>query len=191
MTGRRTTSGVRTIRFMAVGAIGIAVQLGALHLLADVTRLDILLAAPVSIAMAIIHNFVWHRGWTWRDRHQLPWLAGLARFGLANGAVSLIGNTFVTAALVRIAGWTPVAANALAIVVCGVFNYWLADRVVFLDRPVTRQVAPIDGGYSARSAASGSTRDARQAGTAPETKPTAISTTLAIVSVAGSRGDSP
>ncbi len=51
---------------------------------------------------------------------------------------------------------------------CGVLNYWLADAQVFVARR-----------YSARSAVSGSTREARQAGTTPAHVPARNSATVA------------
>jgi putative flippase GtrA len=53
------------------------------------------------------------------------------RFAAANGLVSLVGNVVLMALLVTALGFTPVAANLLAISACGWVNYLLSDRVVF------------------------------------------------------------
>jgi putative flippase GtrA len=76
---------------------------------------------------------VWHVRWTWRDRSSGPagTVAAFARFALANGAVSLVGNMLLMAGLVGAAGLPPVAANVLAIAACGVVNFELGDRLVF------------------------------------------------------------
>lgn len=127
------TSIARAARFAVVSGLGSGVQLGVLASL-----LALGLAHPAAttagVAGAVVHNYVWHRRWTWRDRATGPWLAGLGGFALANGLVSLIGNLAVMAVLVDGAGVAPVAAGVVAIAVCGLVNLGLADRVVFVSR---------------------------------------------------------
>ena len=68
--------------------------------------------------MAVLHNFVWHQHWTWRDRPSAsaPTVAvRLVRFHLLNGTVSLVGNLAVMAVLCGALGMDPVAANVVAI----------------------------------------------------------------------------
>lgn len=126
------TARVRFLRFNTVGALGILVQLAALWLLADVARAHYLLATTAAVGLAVVHNFVWHRWWTWRDRADAGSLpAAFVRFAVANGALSLVGNLGLTATLVSGAHVNPVAANAVAIGFCGLLNFWLGDVVVF------------------------------------------------------------
>jgi putative flippase GtrA len=120
----------RFLRFSAVGALGVAVQLVSLHLLTGIAAVHYLIATPIAVTLAVAHNFIWHRLWTWRDRDVQPTRA-CARFALANGVLSLVSNVGVTAALVSGAGVYPVAANAVAIVTSGLLNFWLGDAVVF------------------------------------------------------------
>jgi putative flippase GtrA len=123
---------VRFLRFNTVGAAGIAVQLAALAFLSHVAHVHYLFATPAAIGLAVMHNFIWHRRWTWHDRaRQRGPIAAFARFAAANGAVSLAGNLAVMATLVSGAHVEPVAANAVAIAVCGLLNFWLGDAVVF------------------------------------------------------------
>ena len=122
----------RAVRFNVVGAGGVAVQLGALWLLADVARISYLIATPIAVGLAVAHNFLWHRRWTWEDRAGATGLAAaFVRFAAANGAVSLAGNLGVMATLVSGAHVTPVVANGVAIGVCGLLNFWLGDTLVF------------------------------------------------------------
>ena len=123
---------VRFLRFNAVSAAGIAIQLAALWLLADVAHVHYLIATPAAVGLAVVHNFVWHWRWTWCDRGRAgdPIFA-LARFAAANGAVSLAGNLAVMVTLVSGAHVEPVVANGFAIGVCGLLNFWLGDAVVF------------------------------------------------------------
>ena len=132
-----TTTAIRWLRFNLVGAAGVAVQLGTLAMLLAL-GLDYLPAAGLAVETAILHNFLWHEAWTWRDRGGgggAGKVGRLARFHLANGAVSLLGNLAVTALLVECGGLSPLVANAAAIGICGLVNFLLSDRWVFGCRP--------------------------------------------------------
>ena len=123
---------MRFVRFNAVGAAGVGVQLVAVWLLADVAHVHYLLATPAAVALAVVHNFIWHRRWTWYDRDKAGGgIAAFVRFAVANGALSLAGNLGVMATLVSGAHAEPVVANGVAISVWGLLNFWLGDAVVF------------------------------------------------------------
>lgn len=119
----------RFAAFNLVGLAGIAVQLAGVIVL---TRAGVqyLAATAAAVMISVVHNFAWHSLWTWRDR-QSPLAGTFARFVLANGTISLLGNLGVMATLVAGAGVPPVAANIAAIIVCGLVNFWLGDAVVF------------------------------------------------------------
>jgi putative flippase GtrA len=119
----------RSLAFAVVGAIGLAFQLAALHLLV-VCGVPVAAAAAMAVVVAILHNFAWHRCWTWRDRSG-SWPAQLARFAGLNGVVSIAGNVALTSGLVA-SGVPLAAANLAAVAACGVANFLLADRAVFL-----------------------------------------------------------
>jgi putative flippase GtrA len=123
---------MRFVRFNTVGAAGVGVQLVAVWLLADVAHVHYLLATPAAVGLAVVHNFIWHRRWTWYDRDKAGGIfAAFVRFAVANGALSLAGNLGVMATLVSGAHAQPVVANGVAISVCGLLNFWLGDAVVF------------------------------------------------------------
>jgi len=126
----------RFAAFNAVGALGVGVQLGSLWLLTGVAAVHYLIATPLSIACAVVHNFIWHRRWTWKDRHgprvtTPETLATFARFAMTNGLTSLAVNISVMVVLVSGAHVDPVPANAVAILSSGLLNFWLGDVVVF------------------------------------------------------------
>jgi putative flippase GtrA len=122
----------RVVRFNAVGAAGMGVQLSALWLLADVAHVHYMVATPVAVGLAVVHNFIWHWWWTWHDRADASVLAAaFVRFAAANGVVSLAGNLGVMATLVSGAHVEPVVANGVAIGVCGLLNFWLGHTFVF------------------------------------------------------------
>jgi putative flippase GtrA len=125
------SASLRAVRFAAIGALGVALQLAVLHVLASILGVPYIVATAVAVVSAVIHNFAWHRRWTWRDRPDDRVSKAFVRFALANGAVSLVGNIMAMALLVGVISLPIVAANAIAIGVCGILNYHLADRFVF------------------------------------------------------------
>lgn len=127
----------RFVRFNAVGALGIGVQLGAIWALTALAGLSYVTATAVGVSLAIAHNFVWHLRWTWGDRALGGSRAAQAfvAFAAANGVVSYAGNLAIMVALVDGAGVPVLSANLIAITACGVLNFWLGDRVVFESSP--------------------------------------------------------
>jgi putative flippase GtrA len=132
------TTAVRFARFNIVGALGIGVQLAVVALLSAWTNVGPTAASAVAVAVALLHNFAWHVGWTWRDRHLRGRTAALAfaRFAGVNGVLSLAGTAAMIPALTGPAHLSPVAANVVTIAICGVLNFVLADRLGFRDQPL-------------------------------------------------------
>lgn len=126
------TSG-RAIRFAAVGAAGLIVQLGAIWLLHDGFGLHYELAAFVATELAIVHNFVWHARWTWADREASIDGTGrrLLRFHVSSGAISLIGALLLMPVLVDDAHLNVLLADVLVVVSCAAANFVAIDRAVF------------------------------------------------------------
>ena len=131
---RARLSFLRWLKFNAVGAIGIGVQLGALAFFRSILQFDYRLATALAVETAVVHNFLWHERFTWRDRpaaRPLQSVARLARFNATNGAVSLVGNLLIMAALVGQLHMNYVVANLIAVAVCALVNFLLSDRLVF------------------------------------------------------------
>lgn len=130
---------MRWLKFNAVGAMGGTVQLGLLALFVHVVGMHYLLATALSVEAAIIHNFVWHRRWTWADRRGASDAAGaaLARFNLTNGLVSIGGNLLSSCLLTGLWRIDPVVANLVSIAVGSLANLFLSDRVVFVSHEET------------------------------------------------------
>lgn len=124
----------RWLAFNGVGLLGVAVQLTMLGLLTRVFHIHYLVATAVAVETAVLHNFLWHQRWTWRDR---PSRSGadtafrLVRFQALNGMVSMVGNLLTMAVLVGALEMTPVAANLIAIVVCSMINFFASELLVF------------------------------------------------------------
>jgi putative flippase GtrA len=134
---------MRWLKFSVVGTMGAALQLA---LLAFFARLGMhyLLATAISVEAAILHNFVWHRRWTWHDRLCAPDAAGsaLARFNLTNGLVSISGNLLSAYLLAGFWRIDPVVASAVSIAIGAFANFFLSDRVVFVSHGETAERLP-------------------------------------------------
>src|SRR5438477_528740 len=108
----------RAAAFVAVGAIGFVVQLASLAVLTSLAHWHWLAATIASVELAVVHNFVWHDRWTWRERRRGgpgAALVRLVRFNAANGATSLAGNAVLMLLLAGLGGMPPVQANVIAV----------------------------------------------------------------------------
>ena len=125
---------LRWIKFNAVGAGGIVVQLATLSVFRSWLKLDYLLATGLAVEIAVVHNFLWHERFTWADRPATRCFRSLFRlvkFNASNGAVSMVGNLGLMRLLVGEVKLNYVASNLVAIVVCSLVNFLLSDRLVF------------------------------------------------------------
>ncbi len=59
---------IRWVRFNLVGAVGMVVQLAALSLFNRLLHGRYLIASAAALELTVLHNFVWHTQYTWRDR---------------------------------------------------------------------------------------------------------------------------
>jgi len=124
----------RWLRFNLVGAMGTGVQLGSLAVFNRVAPGHYMWASAAALELTLLHNFVWHVHYTWRDRVGSVG-AQFVRFHLSNGVVSMVGNLGLMRVLVNGAGMPVLAANAVAIVGCGLANFCLGDWWAFAGRP--------------------------------------------------------
>lgn len=129
---RDTTVLRRFFRFSAVGAIGVVVQAATLAILLRISGLHYLLATAFAVETAVLHNFAWHKRWTWADRVGSQAMMTLLKFNVTTGAASLIGNLVLMFLLVGVLNLKPQVANLMTIAVCSLLNFALADRFVFL-----------------------------------------------------------
>jgi putative flippase GtrA len=123
---------IRWGKFNLVGAMGVVVQLVALALFARLAPGHYLYATAAAIELTLLHNFVWHLRFTWRDRRErAAVLAQLVRFHLSNGLVSILGNLALMRVLVHGAHLPLLAANGIAILCCSVANFYLGNCWAF------------------------------------------------------------
>ena len=125
--------GARFFRFNLVGVAGFVLQIATLGLLLG-AGVHYLVATALAVEVAILHNFLWHERWTWKDRpaEGRSRLGRLARFHLLNGTVSLAGNLILMRVLVGALGLPALLANLIAVLACALANFAASDRAVFL-----------------------------------------------------------
>jgi putative flippase GtrA len=127
---------IRWGKFNLVGGIGMVVQLAAFaffnRLLAD----HFLYASIAAIELTLLHNFVWHSQYTWRDRRDdATRFRKLVRFHLSNGLISMIGNLALMHMLVERARVPLLLSNVVAILCCSIANFCLGNKWAFARAP--------------------------------------------------------
>lgn len=124
---------LRWMRFNLVGGLGIAIQLGSLGILKDLLHVQYLVATAIAVELAVLHNFVWHTRYTWKDRPGgvRVTLQRLLRFHLGNGLISIAGNLALMRLLAGSLGLHYLAANAISIAVCSFANFASSEWFVF------------------------------------------------------------
>ena len=138
MSWRET--GVRWLKFNAVGGIGIGVQLAVLTVLKSGLQLDYLLATGLAVEAAVVHNFLWHERFTWSDRVADSSLVRFVKFNLTTGLFSIAGNLVLMRVLVGWGKMNFLVANMVTIAACSLVNFLVSDRVVFAERSETGTV---------------------------------------------------
>jgi putative flippase GtrA len=129
--------GLRWLKFNAVGAIGVVVQLAALAILVSGLGVGYLPATAAAVEIAVLHNFVWHERFTWKDRGGVPRrevLMRLIRFHLSNGAISLAGNLVLMRLLTGALHVNYLVANIASIAVLSLANFAASHTFVFRAR---------------------------------------------------------
>ncbi len=122
---------LRWVRFNSVGIAGFVVQLATLWILSRGLGIHYLLATPLAVEIAVLHNFVWHEKWTWRGLSAEHRWRRLVRFHIANGFVSILSNVLLTWLFKQWMGLPLLASNALAVIAMALLNFALAATWVF------------------------------------------------------------
>lgn len=118
----------RWLKFNAVGLMGVVVQLAVLQGLVK-TGVHYLFATAIAVEFAVLHNYVWHKRWTWKERG--PASGALWRFHVGNGLLSLVLNLALMRVFAGLLGMPVVLANLAAITLVSILNFVVGDRWVF------------------------------------------------------------
>jgi putative flippase GtrA len=126
---------IRWGKFNLVGTIGMVVQLGALALFNRSIPGHYMVASAAALELTLLHNFLWHLRYTWRDRRgESAQAAQLLRFHLSNGLVSMVGNLALMRVLVDGMHLPIIVSNGIAILCCSVLNFFLGNNWAFAAR---------------------------------------------------------
>jgi putative flippase GtrA len=120
----------RFTRFNAVGILTLAAKLSVMAALRE-GGLHYLWATALATEVAILHGFLWHHHWTWRDRGRSDLLRRLVQYNAGNGALAIAVNLAVMRALTGWLGLHYLPAVAAATAVAGAANYFLSDLVIW------------------------------------------------------------
>jgi putative flippase GtrA len=134
----------RAARFITIGWLGFGVQAATLACL-TAEGWSWLPATIAAVEAAVVHNYVWHSRWTWRDRTPAPSsaCARFLRYNAVTGLISILGNVLLTGAFLAVLPLNPVAANLVAVVALTMANFLAADRWIFRAPSVTAAAAGI------------------------------------------------
>lgn len=122
---------LRWLKFNAVGAGGIVVQLVVLTVATSVLKIDYLISTALAVEAAVIHNYFWHERFTWLDRPTESSRARFLKFNLSTGLFSIVGNMLLMRALVDGVHLNYVIANLITIATCSIVNFVVSDLFVF------------------------------------------------------------
>jgi putative flippase GtrA len=129
-----TPLAIRWLKFNAVGALGIVVQMGAFALFFSALHLNYMVATALAVETAVLHNFVWHEKYTWKHlprgaASDVVWR--LLRFHAGNGAISILGNLALMRLFVGSLHIPQYVASLLAIALCSLLNFAASEWFVF------------------------------------------------------------
>lgn len=115
----------RWLRFNAVGIMGTGVQIASLAVMLR-WRVNYLVATAIAVELALLHNYAWHRRYTWAGHAGSLW-----RFHFSNGLISVVSNLLLMRLMKGAMGWPPIPANLVAVTLTSFVNFTFASRWVF------------------------------------------------------------
>ena len=129
-----TPLAARWVKFSAVGVLGIGVQMGTFALLFSGLHINYMVATALAVETAVLHNFLWHEHYTWKDRPRggnRERAYRLARFHAGNGLVSIVGNLALMRLFVGAMGMNHYLASGASIAACSLLNFAISEWFVF------------------------------------------------------------
>lgn len=116
-------------KFLLVGAIGLAVNQGALFALVGMAGAPLALASPLAILLSMLVTFTLNEHWTWRDRGRGRILHRALLYGSVNSGGLLI-NWIILLSLERI-GLNYLVANLIGAGIAAVWNFSLNNALTW------------------------------------------------------------
>ena len=104
-------------------------------------HLHYLVATALAVEAAVVHNFLWHKRFTWVDR---TGGARFIKFNLTTGLLSIAGTLVLMKLLVGLGHMNYLLTNGIAITGCSVVNFLVSDGFVFAAPPPARHYLTIE-----------------------------------------------
>lgn len=115
------------VRFLLVGGLSFALDLGLLVVLHEVAGVDLAIATPIAFVTSLVFNFLLQRLFTFRsDSHGAT--------SAAKYLALVVFNILVTEVLVtgfHAVGWSYIVGKATATIITTVWNYFLYKKWIF------------------------------------------------------------
>ncbi len=130
---------IRFIKFGLIGLSGIVVNSAVLWLLHTFAQIDIFLASPLAIAVAIFNNFSWNDRFTWkvnREQRHNSYIQRLWKYYFS-AALGAFLNYLVLLILTLQFDLFYLLSNLAGILAGMVSNFLLSEFWVFKDKPDT------------------------------------------------------
>lgn len=127
------------IKFVFVGAVSAAANVGFLYIFVEVFALWYLLASFCSFAVSLVINFALNKVWTFEDRRARGTTGQFGRYMLL-AVGNLAVNAFLLSFLVEVLHLWYLAAQIVVIGILAVLNF-IAYRL-FVFRPKTENSMP-------------------------------------------------
>ncbi len=141
------TESKRMIKFAIVGALGFFVDAGSLYIFTRYIGLTLLIGQAFSFSVAVVHNFIWNRIWTFPEsREQSPhkqmaqfYLTNLAGLIIRSGIIAFVEPIFTQLSLAYpIVNIPPkfisdYASLSIAVLIVMIWNYTVSRYWTFRD----------------------------------------------------------
>jgi len=129
---RKGLLSTRLLKFGAVGASGVIVNMGALYLLTEFARIPYFIGSLIAIELSILTNFWMNLIWTWKDRSEAGTLwTKLWRYHVGAGLTAFLGNYLILIGLTGLFGINYLLSNLVGIGVGTLGNYVINDVWTF------------------------------------------------------------
>jgi putative flippase GtrA len=142
---RKPTEAQRMIKFALVGALGFFVDAGSLYMFTRFIGLSLLIGQAFSFSVAVVHNFILNRIWTFPEsREQSPhkqmiqfYLTNLVGLIIRSGIIAFIAPKFERfSEIYRIGEISPrfisdYASLSVAVFIVMIWNYTVSRHWTF------------------------------------------------------------
>lgn len=122
------------MRFFAVGASGVVINMGVLVLLTESFGLPYAISSLVAIELSILSNFALNNAWTWSDRRTSALRERLFKYHLVAGFSALAGNWCLLMLLTSVFRVDYRAANLVGIAAGVALNFVLNHGWTFREQ---------------------------------------------------------